>query len=75
MRNVKGKVRNSCREYKLLYYAIFDAVCLLLFLNYFGINDHDYAEQQIPETLETMTKQQKLKGLRTSAKLFYDITL
>ncbi|XP_053390807.1 uncharacterized protein LOC128553655 [Mercenaria mercenaria] len=44
-RNVKGEVKNSYRAYKHLYYTVFDAMCCVLFLNNFGL---DNAESEIP---------------------------
>ncbi|XP_056008253.1 uncharacterized protein LOC125657360 isoform X2 [Ostrea edulis] len=36
-RNVKGKVKNSYRGYKMLYRTIFDAMCCAFFLKEFGL--------------------------------------
>lgn len=60
MRNVKGKVSNSYRAYKLLYYAILDAICLLLFLKNFGLKN---IEEDIPENLDNFTNEQKINWI------------
>jgi len=40
-RNVKGKVRNAYRAYKLLYYTVLDAMCCHLFLCEFNPTNFD----------------------------------
>ena len=40
-RNVKGKVRNGYRAYKLLYYTVLDAMCCHLFLSEFNLTNFD----------------------------------
>ncbi|XP_046566552.1 uncharacterized protein LOC124275109 [Haliotis rubra] len=41
MRNVKGDVKNAYRPFKILYYIILDAICLLLFLHHLHLDDPD----------------------------------
>ncbi|XP_056014422.1 uncharacterized protein LOC125649436 [Ostrea edulis] len=43
-RNVKGDVKNAYRPYKLLYYTILDAMCIVLFFKKFNRN----ADEEIP---------------------------
>ena len=62
LRNVKSDVKNAYRPYKLLYYTILDALCVLLFLHNFQISD---IEQNIPypENFDDMTKEQKIQWI------------
>ncbi|XP_063435141.1 uncharacterized protein LOC134716217 [Mytilus trossulus] len=64
MRNVKGKVKNSYRPYKLLYYTILDAVLLLMFFTYFNLADLD-SDIPIPENFEDMDKIKQIDWLDT----------
>lgn len=47
-RNVKGKVKNAYRPYKILYYTVLEGLCLAFFLQHFGIEDLD-ADIPIPD--------------------------
>ena len=61
-RNVKGKVKNSYRGYKMLYRTVFDAMCSVLFLKEFGIyNLNDSIP--LPEEFSTWNKDQKIQWL------------
>lgn len=40
-RNVKGKVTNSYRAHKYLYYTVLDALCCVMFLDQFEIVNFD----------------------------------
>lgn len=40
-RNVKGKVRNSYRAHKYLYYTVLDVLCCVMFLDEFEIVNFD----------------------------------
>ena len=40
-KNVKGKVKNSFRAHKLLYYSVYDAICCLLFMMELNVDDDD----------------------------------
>nr|XP_022307392.1 uncharacterized protein LOC111113418 isoform X2 [Crassostrea virginica] len=59
MRNVKGKVCNSFRAYKMLYYVILDAVCLLMFLTIMNV---ETIEEQLPlpENFAELTDSEKV---------------
>ncbi|XP_069113384.1 LOW QUALITY PROTEIN: uncharacterized protein [Argopecten irradians] len=59
MRNVKGNMCNSYRAYKLLYYAMLDALCLLFFLNKFNNTTVD-DEVAVPHNFENMTDAEKV---------------
>lgn len=41
MRNVKGKVKNLYRLYKMLYYIVLDGIIMVFFYNYFGLKDFE----------------------------------
>lgn len=60
MRNVKGKVCNSYRAYKMLYYAILDAIIMNMFLRHLNLEDID---QEIKIPFATMNKEEKLSWL------------
>ena len=38
-RSAKGPVKNAYRAYKMLYYTILDAICVILFMDKFGSAD------------------------------------
>ena len=59
MRNVKGKVCNSFRAYKMLYYVVLDAVCLLMFLTIMNV---ETIEEQLPlpENFAELTDSEKV---------------
>ncbi|XP_063400161.1 uncharacterized protein LOC134684783 [Mytilus trossulus] len=57
MRNVKGKVKNASRPFKLLYYTILDAICLLLFLDHLKMTE---TEKVLPENFQHKTKDEKI---------------
>ncbi|XP_078310147.1 uncharacterized protein LOC111108372 isoform X3 [Crassostrea virginica] len=59
MRNVKGKVCNSFRAYKMLYYVVLDAVCLLMFLTIMNV---ETVEEQLPmpENFAELTNSEKV---------------
>ena len=59
MRNVKGKITNAYRPYKLLYHTILDAICVCMFLNYFNLTDIDN-DIQMPEGFTDMTNEEKI---------------
>ena len=61
-RNVKGKVKNSYRGYKMLYRTVFDAMCSVLFLKEFGINNLNDSIP-LPEQFSTWNKDQKIQWL------------
>lgn len=46
-KNVKGKVKNSFRAHKLLYYVVFDAICCSLFMQEMNVEDEDQLFQVI----------------------------
>ncbi|VDI37140.1 Hypothetical predicted protein [Mytilus galloprovincialis] len=57
MRNVKGKVKNASRPFKLLYYTILDAICLLLFLDHLKMTE---TEKILLENFQHKTKDEKI---------------
>ena len=59
MRNVKGEVYNAYRAYKMLYYVILDAICLLLFLHHMGVSDIEQ-EIDLPTNFATTSDQEKI---------------
>lgn len=62
MRNVKGKVKNSYRPHKMLYYTILDGIIMTLFYDHFGLNDFN-CEIPVPENFQHLTKEEKLHWL------------
>jgi hypothetical protein len=62
MRSVKGKVKNSYRPHKLLYYTILDAICLVMLLDHFKLSD---LEENIPFPVDfqDISDQQKINWL------------
>lgn len=38
-RSVKGLVKNVYRVYKMFYYIIFDVICVIFFMDKFGLVD------------------------------------
>lgn len=60
MRNVKGQVYNAYRAYKMLYYVILDAICLLLFLNFFDVPDIEHAID-LPRNFAAMSDEEKIE--------------
>lgn len=63
-RNVKGKVKNSFRAYKHLYYTIFDAICCILFLKEFKL-DNIEDEIELPENFSDKTNEEKIEWLNS----------
>lgn len=65
LRNVKADVKNAYRPYKLLYYTLLDAICVVLFLDYFQIGEvaEDKIEIPYPRTFEGMTKEEKIQWI------------
>ncbi|XP_061174425.1 uncharacterized protein LOC133183487 [Saccostrea echinata] len=62
LRNVKGKVCNSFRAYKMLYYVILDAICLVMFLAIMNSESVD-EEIQIPEDFDDKTDVEKTEWI------------
>lgn len=62
LRNVKGKVCNSFRAYKMLYYVILDAVCLAMFLAIMNSKSVD-EEIEIPEDFDNKTDKEKTEWI------------
>ncbi|XP_056006722.1 uncharacterized protein LOC125651350 [Ostrea edulis] len=60
MRNVKGHVYNAYRAYKMLYYVILDAICLLLFLHHMGVSDIDQ-EIDLPSNFAVLSNREKIE--------------
>lgn len=62
MRSVKGKVKNSYRPHKLLYYTILDVICLVMLLDHFKLSD---LEENIPFPVDfqDISDQQKINWL------------
>ncbi|XP_062582660.1 uncharacterized protein LOC134244405 [Saccostrea cucullata] len=61
-RNVKGKVKNSYRGYKMLYRTVFDAMCCVLFLQELGIHNSEESVS-LPDEFCTWNKDQKIQWL------------
>lgn len=59
MRNVKGKVKNSYRPHKMLYYTVLDGIIMALFYNHIGLNDFE-SNIPVPEHFQNYTEEQKL---------------
>ena len=67
-RNVKGNVKNEYRAYKMLYYAVLEAITLSMFLNHFGIdtipdNSENFPKVPFPDNFTGMTNAEKLEWL------------
>lgn len=78
MRNVKGQVYNAYRAYKMLYYVILDAICLLLFLNFFDVPDIEHAIE-LPRNFAAMSDEEKIEYIDSVSenilrKYFFDST-
>lgn len=78
MRNVKGQVYNAYRAYKMLYYVILDAICLLLFLNFFDVPDIEHAIE-LPRNFAAMSDEEKIEFIDSVSenilrKYFFDST-
>ena len=62
LRNVKGHVCNAYRAYKVLYYTILDALCLLLFMHFMDVEDLDQ-EICLPSNFDTKSSAEKIEWL------------
>ena len=67
-RNVKGNVKNEYRAYKMLYYAVLEAITLCMFLNRVGIdtipdNSENFPKVPFPDDFTGMTNSGKLEWL------------
>ena len=62
LRNVKGKVKNSYRPYKMMYYTVLDAIIVVMFLKHFDIKVMD-DELTLPENYSDMPDSQKILWL------------
>lgn len=62
MRNVKGKVKNSYRPHKMLYYTVLDGIIMALFYNHIGLKDFE-SDIPVPEHFQNFTEEQKLHWL------------
>lgn len=62
MRNVKGKVKNSYRPHKMLYYTVLDGIIMALFYNHFGLNDFE-SDIPVSEHFQKFTEEQKFNWL------------
>ena len=62
MRSVKGKVKNSYRPHKLLYYTILDAICLVMLLDHFKLSDFE-ENIPFPVDFQDISNQQKINWL------------
>jgi len=71
MRNVKGKISNAYRAYKLLYYAVLDAICLCMLLRYFDISDLDQ-DIPMPDTFASNTEEEKICWLNSISSSILD---
>lgn len=59
-KNVKGKVKNSFRAHKLLYYSVYDAICCLLFMMELNVDDDD---EMLPSNFHEKTSEEKISWL------------
>jgi hypothetical protein len=60
-RNIKGKVKNSYRAYKMLYRTIFEAISCALFLKEFGVDLKDSIP--LPDELSRWTDEEKIQWM------------
>lgn len=67
----KGKVKNSFRAHKLLYYVVFDALCCSLFKQEMNVEDED---QLLPSDFQEKTDEDKSVGWMKSAAGFWRST-
>lgn len=61
MVNVKGPVCSAYRAYKLLYYTILDAICLVMLLKHFEVESVE--EFSVPEDLKSMSDDDKISWI------------
>jgi hypothetical protein len=60
LRNVKGNVKNAYRPYKLLYYTVLDAICVVMFLKHFSLMEID-SEIPFPQNFSEMSNDDKIR--------------
>lgn len=68
---MKGKVKNSFRAYKHLYYTIFDAICCILFLRELNVTSVD--EITLPDDLKEKEDESKIEWLNDICKKIVEV--
>jgi hypothetical protein len=61
-RNAKGDVKNAYRAYKMLYYAVLDAIIVCMFMDFFNATDEN-SDIPLPLNFNELSAEEKIQWL------------